>query len=69
MSTNIEIEDMLLAKVVAAAGDTTEKAAVTEALEYFVRAKGQAEFRKLRGQIQWIGDLDESRKSRTFEPS
>jgi Arc/MetJ family transcription regulator len=64
MRTNIEIDDELLAKAMAASGKTTKKDTVREALELLVRIKqGQTALRKLRGKIEWEGDLDAMRRS------
>jgi len=63
MRTNIEIDDDLLAKAMAASGKTTKKDTVHEALELLVRVKDQTALRKLRGKIEWEGDLDAMRRS------
>ena len=64
MRTNIDINDELLAKTMKESGATTKKQAVETALQFFVDVKGQADIRKLRGMVQWEGDLNESRQSR-----
>jgi Arc/MetJ family transcription regulator len=64
MRTNIDIDDELLAKAMVASGKTTKKDTVHEALELLVRIKqGQTALRKLRGKIEWEGDLDAMRRS------
>jgi Arc/MetJ family transcription regulator len=61
--TNIDIDDELLAKAMAASGKSTKKDTVHEALELLVRVKkGQTALRKLRGKIRWEGDLDVMRR-------
>ncbi len=39
----------------------TKKEAVEEGLKILLRLAKQEEIRKLRGQIQWVGDLNEMR--------
>lgn len=61
MRTNIDIDDALLAEAQALAGATTKKDAVHRGLELLVRIGRQGEIKKLRGQLRWEGDLDDSR--------
>jgi Arc/MetJ family transcription regulator len=65
MRTNIDLDDELIAKAMKVSGTRTKKAAVDAALRLMVRIHGQTEIRKLRGTVQWEGNLDESRMSRT----
>jgi Arc/MetJ family transcription regulator len=62
MRTNIEIDDELLTKAMQSGGFKTKREAVDEALRLFNRLEAQKEIRKLRGKINWIGDLDEMRR-------
>ncbi|MBA3446323.1 MAG: type II toxin-antitoxin system VapB family antitoxin [Pseudaminobacter sp.] len=62
MRTNIEIDDKLLARAMAASGKRTKKDTVQEALELLVRLRSQAALRALRGKIDWEGDLDAMRR-------
>jgi Arc/MetJ family transcription regulator len=63
MRTNIDIDDELLAKAMAASGKQTKKDTVHEALELLVRVRqGQTALRRLRGKIEWEGDLDAMRR-------
>lgn len=64
MRTNIEINDELMSKAMAATGLTTKRAVVEHALKIIVQLKGQERLRELRGKIQWEGDLDELRGRR-----
>ena len=64
MRTNIEIDDELMAKAIAATGAKTKKAVVEEGLKLLVRLKGQEKLRDLRGKVRWEGDLDEMRRDR-----
>ena len=64
MRTNIEIDDDLMAEAMRATGDGTKRAVVERGLRMLVQVKRQGSIRRLRGQVQWTGDLDESRKGR-----
>lgn len=64
MRTNIEIDDKLMRQALRASGARTKRAVVEDALRLFVRTKGQAGLRRLRGRIRWSGDLDASRLGR-----
>ena len=61
MRTNIVIDDKLMADALKATGLETKKEAVEEGLKLLVRQNKQQEIRKLRGRLQWEGDLDEMR--------
>lgn len=61
MRTNIVIDDKLMADAIELSGLDTKKAVVEEALKLFVQLKRQNEIRKLRGKLQWEGNLEEMR--------
>lgn len=63
--TNIDIDDELLAEAQRIAGTTTKRATVDYALRELVRRKQRQAVLGLRGKVDWAGDLDESRRSRT----
>ncbi|HEY0222970.1 MAG TPA: type II toxin-antitoxin system VapB family antitoxin [Pseudolabrys sp.] len=64
MRTNIEIDDMLLSRAMAASGLTTKRATVEEGLRLLVRVRAQARaLADLKG-LGWTGDLDEMRQGR-----
>jgi Arc/MetJ family transcription regulator len=65
MRTNIEIDDQLMARAMRSSGATTKRAAVEEALRLLVKTHAQTAVRQLKGKVQWEGDLDQSRRSRT----
>ena len=66
MRTNIDIDDELLTKAMAATGLTTKKATVEEALRRLVRQRERAEaLADLRG-LGWEGDLAAMREGRGF---
>lgn len=66
MRTNIDIDDELLAEAMRVAGTKTKKATVEKALAMMVRRYGQRRALDLRGTVEWVGDLDEMRRSREF---
>jgi len=64
MRTNIEIDDELLARAMAAAGLSTKRATVEEGLRLLVRVREQAKaLAELEG-LGWEGDLDGMRQGR-----
>ena len=64
MRTNIEINDALLTRAMAASGLTTKRATVEEGLRLLVRIRAQVKaLANLKG-IGWEGDLDEMRQGR-----
>ena len=65
MRTNIEIDDELMAKAIAATGLKTKKAVVEEALKLLVRLRSQARIKDAFGKLPgWEGDIDEMRRDR-----
>ena len=64
MRTNIEIDDRLMKDTLKATGLKTKRGAVELALQTLLRLEKQTEFRKLRGKIDWLGDLEEMRLDR-----
>jgi Arc/MetJ family transcription regulator len=64
MRTNIEIDDTLLSRAMAASGQTTKKATVEEGLRLLVRVRRQAKaLADLKG-LGWTGDLGKMRQGR-----
>ena len=61
MRTNIVIDDKLMRDTLRATGLKTKREAVEEGLRSLLRLKRQAEIRKLRGKLNWQGDLDAMR--------
>jgi Arc/MetJ family transcription regulator len=64
MRTNIEIDDQLMQQAMRSTGARTKRAVVEAALRLLVRTQAQTGIRKLRGKVQWHGDLSESRQGR-----
>ena len=59
--TNIVINDKLMRETLRASGLKTKREAVDQALRTFLRLKKQAEVRRLRGKLDWRGDLNAMR--------
>lgn len=53
-----------MAEALKASGYETKKEAVEQGLKLLVQLSKQQEIRKLRGKIEWEGDLDEMRSAR-----
>lgn len=67
MRTNIEIDDQLLSEAMRRSGTRTKKAVVEAGLRLLVQTHSQTAARKLRGKVQWQGNLNESRQGRVRE--
>jgi Arc/MetJ family transcription regulator len=59
MRTNIEIDDELMTKTMAATNTTTKKAAVEASMHLAVRLKAQEGLRAVRGKVVWRGHDDD----------
>ena len=64
MRTNIDLNDALMKQAQKLAGLKTKKAVVEEALRVFIRLYRQRNLRKLRGKLEWHGNLDQMREAR-----
>ncbi len=64
MRTNIVIDDKLMSDTLRATGLKTKREAVEEALRTLLRLKRQEEIRRLRGKLDWKGDLNSMRSDR-----
>jgi Arc/MetJ family transcription regulator len=64
MRTNIVIDDRLMRDALRATGLKTKREAVELGLQTLVRLRKQAEIRRLRGKLEWRGDLDELRRDK-----
>lgn len=67
MRTNVEIDDALIERVMAATGLPTKRAAVDAGLRALLRLEEQKEILSLAGRVRWEGDLDAMREGRTGE--
>jgi Arc/MetJ family transcription regulator len=63
--TNIDIDDRLMAQAMRRSGARTKKAAVEAGLRLLAQTHAQGSIRRLRGKVQWEGELAQSRQSRT----
>ena len=68
MRTNIVIEDELMEEAMRASGLTSKRATVEAALRLLIQVKAQTGIRKLRGKVQWEGDLEAMRADRLARP-
>jgi Arc/MetJ family transcription regulator len=64
MRTNIVIDDKLMRDTLRATGIKTKREAVEEGLRTLLRLSKQAEIRRLRGKLNWQGDLEAMRSDR-----
>lgn len=62
MRTNIDIDDELMAQVLAATGLKSKKAAVEAGLRTILRLREQTKILDLVGKVHWEGDLDAWRR-------
>jgi Arc/MetJ family transcription regulator len=65
MRTNIDIDDRLMRQAMQRSRARTKKAVVEAGLKLLVATHAQSSIRRLRGKVQWEGDLNQSRQSRT----
>ena len=59
MRVEVVLDDDLLQKAQELTGIRTVEGVITEALKLLVRAREQREILKLRGKVDWEGNLDE----------
>ncbi|MBN2640278.1 MAG: type II toxin-antitoxin system VapB family antitoxin [Victivallales bacterium] len=62
MRTNVVIDDELMDVALKASGLKTKKDAIEEGLKLLIQVKGQRKIKDYRGQLKWIGNLDEMRR-------
>jgi Arc/MetJ family transcription regulator len=65
MRTNIDIDDRLIAQAMRRSGARTKKAAVEAGLRLLAQTHAQSSIRRLRGKVEWEGDLSQSRTGRS----
>jgi Arc/MetJ family transcription regulator len=61
MRTNIVIDDKLMRDALRATGLKTKREAVEQGLRTLLRLSKQSEIRRLRGKLDWRGDLNAMR--------
>ena len=64
MRTNIVIDDKLMTDALRVTGLRTKREAVELGLRTVLRLSKQADIRRLRGKVQWQGDLDQMRRDK-----
>jgi Arc/MetJ family transcription regulator len=64
LRTNIDIDDRLMSQAMRRSGARTKKAAVEAGLRLLAQTHAQGSIRRLRGKIQWTGNLEQSRLAR-----
>ncbi len=64
MRTNIVIDDKLMSDALRVTGLRTKREAVELGLRTVLRLSKQADIRRLRGKLQWQGDLDAMRRDK-----
>jgi Arc/MetJ family transcription regulator len=64
MRTNIIIDDQLMKDALRATGARTKREAVELGLRTLLRLSRQAKIRRLRGKLDWQGDLNAMRTDR-----
>ena len=65
MRTNIEIDDDLMRQAMRRSGSRTKRATIESGLRLLIQTRAQAGLRRLRGRVQWHGNLDRSRLGRS----
>lgn len=68
MRTHIDLDENLVAQVVALGHFPSKKAAIHAALEEFSKSLKRKELLALRGKVNWEGDLDQLRATRNIKP-
>ena len=64
MRTNIVIDDKLMTETLRVTGARTKREAVELGLRTLVRLGKQAEIKRLRGKVQWQGNLERMRRDK-----
>jgi Arc/MetJ family transcription regulator len=59
MRTNVLIDDALMEEARKAGRHRTKRATIEAGLRLLIQMNGQRELQKLRGAVDWKGDLDE----------
>ena len=61
MRTNIVIDDDLMKQALSLSGSKTKKETVEEGLRLLIAQKNQIKIKKMKGKLNWEGDLEEMR--------
>ena len=62
--TNIVLDDKLIEEGMKVTGIKTQRALIDHALRELLRHEAQTEILKLKGNVEWNGNLDEWRRGR-----
>ena len=62
MRTNVVIDDKLMADALKASGARSKREAVELGLKTLLQVGRQAEVRRLKGKVNWTGDLEAMRR-------
>lgn len=63
MRTNINIDDQLIEQTMQITGIKTKKEAVEQGLKLLLQKSQQQQIRKLRGKLNWDGNLEQMRQT------
>ncbi len=64
MRTNIVIDDKLMSDAIKATGARTKREVVELGLKTLLQLGKQSEIKRLRGKVQWQGDLETMRRDK-----
>jgi hypothetical protein len=64
MRTNVVIDDKLMADALKASGARTKREAVELGLKTLLQVGRQVEVRRLKGKVNWNGDLETMRRDK-----
>ncbi len=59
---SVTIDDALMSRALQLSGCRTQKSAIESGLRLLIQIHAQQRLRRLRGKVQWDGDLEEMRK-------
>ena len=66
MKTHIDLDEALLEQVIQLGQFPTKKAAIHEALSEFIKTLKRRQLLALKGQVAWLGDLEQLRTPRNL---
>jgi len=62
MRTNVVIDDQLMSHALKLGGFRTKRSAIEAGLRLLIQVNSQKRLRKLKGKVDWQGDLEEMRR-------
>jgi Arc/MetJ family transcription regulator len=62
MRTNVVIDDQLMSRALKLGGFRTKRSAIEAGLRLLIQVNSQKRLRKLKGKVDWQGDLEEMRR-------